>query len=166
MSFIRYPEAELRSPELCYYWMCELDYYCISICSKSLQCATLHQVCHGRSHIYIIASACIHSNNHMTWQASISTKISIFHSPIGSATVTRTDASPAGLSPALFSAMIRNMYSASSIRLIILQLVVVTCSRLARNQRRLVISRFSMMYSVIGDFPSELGASQVSSTES
>ena len=31
--------------------MCEWDYFWILICSKSLQCATLHQVRHGRSHI-------------------------------------------------------------------------------------------------------------------
>ena len=48
MSFIRYPEAELWSAELCYYWLCELDYYWIVICSKSLRCATLHQVRHGK----------------------------------------------------------------------------------------------------------------------
>ena len=51
MSFIRYPEAELWSAEFCYYWLCELDYYWILICSKSLQCATLHWVRHGRSQI-------------------------------------------------------------------------------------------------------------------
>ena len=32
--------------------MCELDYYWILICSKSLQCVTLHWVRHGRSHIF------------------------------------------------------------------------------------------------------------------
>ena len=32
--------------------MCELDYYWILISSKSLQCATLHWVRHGRSHIW------------------------------------------------------------------------------------------------------------------
>ena len=31
--------------------MCELDYYWILICSKSLKCPTLHWVRHGRSHI-------------------------------------------------------------------------------------------------------------------
>ena len=52
MSFIRYPDTELWSAELCYYWMCELDYDWILICSKSLQRATLHWVWHGRSHMW------------------------------------------------------------------------------------------------------------------
>ena len=52
MSFIRYPAAELWFAELCYHWMCELDYDWILICSKSLQCATLNWVRHGRSQIW------------------------------------------------------------------------------------------------------------------
>ena len=50
---IRYPEAELWSRwTLLLLDLCELDYYWILISSKNLQCATLHWVRHGRSHIW------------------------------------------------------------------------------------------------------------------
>ena len=74
--------------------MCELEYYWILICSKSLQCATLHQVRYGRSHIpgrfcifYSLGNEIYHQN---CKSDHIPGRFCIFFSAFGMKYITRT----------------------------------------------------------------------------
>ena len=57
--------------------MCELDYYWILICSKSLQCATLHWVRHEQSHI-ILKGLTLNMKVLSVFIASYSTILTLF----------------------------------------------------------------------------------------